>query len=139
MRKDQWINMLRLMPPEQQNQLVLVLANGIELSVDMFVRFEPDYLVMRGRVQGTSDEGRAFFIPYDQMCYLRLERVVKAEEIQLFFGEAVALPEGRPAGEEDGAEAKPPPPTPDAVRKKLLERIRAKQTGGSPPPPPPKP
>lgn len=145
MRNDEWINLMRLIPPEQQDELVLVLQNGVELSVDQLVRFESNFVVVRGRVAGTSDEGRGFFVPYDQLTYFRIDRVVKAGELRRLCGERVsaaelaaedglagqgitATPEA-PAAPSEAADPQPEPA--NAARNKLLERIRAAKTGGS--------
>src|SRR5262245_8464673 len=82
MTNQEWIEMLRVIPADDQNQLVLVLQNGCEVSIDTLYRFEPNFLVTRGRVGGTTDEGRGFFIPYDQMLYFRIERVTNLAELK---------------------------------------------------------
>lgn len=128
-----WIEMLRVIPEEDQNQLVLVLQNGCEVSIDTLYRHEPNFLVARGRVGGTTDEGRAFFIPYDQMLYFRIERITNLAELKdIMDGRAprkpaegetpieglqpiVATPVVSPAAPLDGS----------AARNALLDRIRA--------------
>src|SRR5262249_50500543 len=72
MTNQEWIDMLKVIPEEDQNTLVVVLQNGAEVNIDTFIRFESNYVIIRGRVGGTTDEGRAFFIPYDQMLYFRI-------------------------------------------------------------------
>ncbi len=130
----EWIDMLRVIPPEQQNELVLVLKNMSEISVDTFFRFEPTFLVVRGRVAGTTDEGRGFFVPYDQMVYVRIERVVNLHELQAIFdglpGRTVApvaetpAPVPPPAADAPPPAAAPPAPEP-TTHNALLDRIRA--------------
>ncbi|MBP3958073.1 hypothetical protein J8F10_22700 [Gemmata sp. G18] len=56
-------------------QINLVLRNQFVLSVDSVVRFEPTYIVFRGRGAAPRTRG-AFFVPYDEIGYVRLERVV---------------------------------------------------------------
>lgn len=125
--------MLRVIPPDQINQITLVLNNRSEVAVDMFFRFESNFLVLRGRVAGTTDEGRAFFIPYDQMVYFRIERVVNLIELQAIFDgktdrtavpfaeNAVAVPEVVAPAAANGI----PPTDATAARNALLDRIRA--------------
>ena len=138
MRNVEWIEMLKLIPEEQQNTLALVLRGGSEIMVEMFHRYEPNFLVVRGRLGGTTDEGRAFFVPYDEMLYYRIERVVKLDDLK-----ALCDPDGAAA---DAAATKvtapvapptlsgstaPPNLTPSTsdpatmLRQNLLERIRA--------------
>src|SRR5438445_12267293 len=85
MQNQDWIEMFQVIPKEQHNQVVVVLQNGSEIAIDTFFRFEPHFVVARGRVAGTLDEARAFFVPYNQMLYYRLERKMKLDELQQFF------------------------------------------------------
>jgi len=39
--------------------------------------------VIRGREGGTTDEGRAMFVPYEEVSYLRVERELKISELKL--------------------------------------------------------
>ena len=80
-----WMDMIRLVPEAERTKLVIVLVNGTELCVDTIVRYEVAFVVMRGRVGGQVEEARGFFVPYDQMLYLRLDRIMKVEELEAFF------------------------------------------------------
>lgn len=85
MTRDEWMTMFRGFPEAEHNRLVLVLQNGAEISIDTVFRFEPHFLILRGRVGGTIDEARGFFIPYSEMVYVRFERVMKLEELNEMF------------------------------------------------------
>jgi hypothetical protein len=122
------IDMLRVVPEAEHGKLVIILRNGMELCVDTVVRYEEDFLVLRGRQGGTVEEARGFFVPYDQMLCLRLDRIVKVEELNSFFGEDAATVQAAPS-ESDRATrpapaAAPAPTDPAAASKLLLERIR---------------
>jgi hypothetical protein len=122
-------------------QVNLVLRNGFVLAIETIARFEPTYLVFRGREGGTSDEGRAFFVPYEEICYIRIERAVRLGELKKMYGEAGyvdaedRLTEAEATNESaKTAEAKPSslpttsinPTDPASIAKQnLLERIRA--------------
>lgn len=138
MTNEEWIDMLRVIAPEQQNELVLVLKNMSEISVDTFFRFEPTFLVLRGRVAGTTEEGRAFFVPYDQMVYMRVERVVNLHELETIFeslpkrtvAKVTEPPASIPVAEPPApvpAVGPAPAAAPDPVNSHnaLLDRIRA--------------
>ena len=137
MTNQEWIDMLQVLPLEQQNQIVLVLKNQSEVAVDTLFRFERNFLVLRGRVAGTTDEGRAFFIPFDQMVYFRIERVVNLTELDsIFLGhtarstgpvpEAIpAVPTPIPIPIPVSVEPTAPPTDATATRNALLDRIRA--------------
>jgi hypothetical protein len=143
MQNVEWIDMLRVLPLEHHNTIVLVLKNQSEIAVDIFFRFEPNFLVMRGRVAGTTDEGRAFFIPYDQMVYYRIERVVNLSELQTIFDSlpertiapdsesAAPVPAAAPAPETPPEPAAPQPTDAMTTRNALLDRIRAARSSPS--------
>jgi hypothetical protein len=120
----------------------LVLRNQYAVSVDVVVRFEPMYIVIRGREGGSTDEGRAFFVPYEEIAYVRLERVVKLGELKRMYGETgyVDLEDRLSAGEQTeqaddqavvDVETPQPagstgPQDPASIAKQnLLDRIRA--------------
>lgn len=148
MTNAEWVEMLNVIPTEQQNQIVLVLHNGCEVMVETIARIEANFLVIRGRVGGTIEEGRGFFLPFSQMLYMRLEREVKISELKAMFGESFAdrksaldEPETEVVIEEVLASTEPTPvapaggkrpPVPAAgddpsaiARTLLMERIRA--------------
>lgn len=138
MLNEEWIEMFRVLPPEIHNQIVVVLQNGSELSIDTFFRFEPKFLVARGRVAGTTDENRAFFIPYNQMLYYRIERIMKLEELEeIFLNRTEAAPETEsvPAVASIAAittNGVSSAVDPTSTRNALLERIRAARAGQAP-------
>jgi hypothetical protein len=139
MTNQDWIEMLKVFPQEEHNTLVIVLQNGAEVNVDTLFRFEPNFLVMRGRVGGNVDEGRGFFIPYNQMLYFRIERVTNIAELRdIMDGSSFRrnMPEEEtfPTAEPELPVAPVPVEGPAAVtdatanRNALLARIRAART-----------
>ena len=142
MQNQEWIEMFRVLPSEMHNQIVLVLQNGSEVSIDTFFRFEPSFLVARGRVAGTLDEARAFFVPYQQMLYYRIERIMRLEEMEKIFdgrtqfppvAEVAEAPAALPVVGTPGPVAPGVPPLdPGATRNALLERIRAARATQAP-------
>ena len=97
--------------------------------MDTIVRFEEQFLVLRGRQGGTVEEARGFFVPYDQMLCLRLDRIVKVEEMQEFFGptESTLTPAARetPLVPPSNQPTPTVPTDPAVASRLLLERIRA--------------
>ena len=87
MKDNDWIELVRLIPEDQQNKLVLTTMTGIDLNVEIILRLEENYLVFRGRISGITDEGRVFFLPYRQIDYMQLNRRVKEAEIHEMYGE----------------------------------------------------
>ena len=88
MQNADWIELFRLIPPEQQNVLVLTTISGMDLNIETILRTEPSVLVFRGRVQGSTDDGRVFFLPYRQIDFLQMNRFVRENEIQEMFSRA---------------------------------------------------
>jgi hypothetical protein len=143
MRREDVLELIQKLPKHDHSKIMVVLTSGIGINIDVLFKTEPEYLVVRGREAGTSDENRAFFVPYGEISYLKLERTVKVTELQKWYGVPVdATLEDAPVGE-NGAAAAPEPapaepapgpaPTPAVdpaviARQNLLERIRAART-----------
>jgi hypothetical protein len=88
MISEDWIEILRVIPEEQHNTLVVTTLTGVDLNIEVVLRAEPTYLCFRGRVSGQTDDGRVFFLPYRQIDYLQINRIVKETEIRAMFGDA---------------------------------------------------
>lgn len=149
MRREDCVEMFKRVPELYHPQMNLVLRNGAVLSIDSIARYEPLYLVFRGREGGTTDEGRGFFVPYEEIAYIRLERVVKYSELKSMYGEAGFVDaedrlgtatEEKAANTPADAQTPAPVPTPIPLgpqdpaaiaRNNLLERIRATRANAS--------
>lgn len=140
MRREDCVDLFKKIPETSHAQVNLVLRNQFTLSVDIVARFEPEFIVFRGREGGTTDEGRAFFVPYDEISYIRLERVVRIGELKQMFGETGYMDaedrlsrndeKDQDANKPAAASQTPSAPTmvqdPASIAKQnLLERIRA--------------
>jgi hypothetical protein len=147
MRRDECVELFKRIPEAYHPQVNFVLRNQFVLSVDMVVRFEPTYVAFRGREGGTTDEGRAFFVPYEEIAYIRLERVVRLGELKQMYGETgyidaedrLSAAEAKPADvaktptdTQTPAPVVTPAPVPvmgtdpaSIAKQNLLERIRA--------------
>jgi hypothetical protein len=163
MQSADWVSLLQLIPAEQHDSLSLVFVGGMEVAVHSILRLEGSYLVLRGRPAGTTDTGRVFFVPYDNIAYLGFQKPVAEAEIRALYGELPpdAMPETLPseeapaapeATEQDAAsptaeKAPAPTPVPQTTRSNsrptvlgknsILERLRARsQAAGTPPRPP---
>jgi len=146
MQREQLWQLLDTIPEADYTKTVLVLKSGLSVNIDTLFRREIDFLVIRGREAGSNDEGRAFFLPYEEISYVKIERLVRLNELRAMYGEALQ------AGsllDDDGSEAaepaKPtinlaetPKPAPAAAapqdpasiaKQNLLDRIRAARTG----------
>ena len=103
---------------------------------------ERNCLIFRGRESGTNDEGRAFFVPYAEIVYVRLEKIVSIAELTAMYGppdQPISEDENNPFGDMNVTETPKPSSTmaesspqmtdPGSIAKQnLLERIRAART-----------
>jgi hypothetical protein len=148
MRREDCVELFNRIPEHYHAQVNLILRGQGMITVDCVVRFEPHYMVLRGREQGSTDEGRAFFVPYEELAYFRIERVLKLAELKRMYGEqnVVDLEDSlgqalENQGKEAAVDAQTPIPAapsmgapldPAAIAKQnLLERIRAARAGAT--------
>src|ERR1700686_2985013 len=89
-----WTALLARIPPDQHDKLMLVTTIGQEITLYTLLDLTEDYLAVRGRLAGSTDAGRIFFIPYDQINYLGFQKEMKESTFRTMFD----LPEP-PAGE----------------------------------------
>jgi hypothetical protein len=166
MQSSAWIALLRRIPPDQHDTLAIMTTVGIEMNLQAIMRVEEDFIVIRGRLAGTTDTGRVFFVPFSQINYLGFNREVREGQIKALFGEGPEAelaqpkgeavrpePEAEPAAREPTPAAAPPlppeptPPEPSRApgslkiprKSGLLERLRARALAGTNPRPPTKP
>ena len=143
MTNSDWIELFRVIPEVEHSKLVVVLQNGTEFSVDTLCKLEPNYLVLRGRMGGTIEESRGVFIPYSKMLCLRIERIVKVEEMIAMCGAAAEAAQAEAAAAVLVAEAAVVPPTPvpiapndpQAASRLLMDKIRANRAASRSGPP----
>jgi hypothetical protein len=147
MQNAEWVTLFRQYPPEMHQQIVVMLNNRIEVSVETIFRIDPSFLLVRGRMSGTTDSGFLYTIPYSQMTAVYLVRQIKEEEVEKLFGSSgankpltrSAMNTERPPSQSDAQSTPVPafgkPPEATAVaRNNLLERLRAARQAATPPP-----
>lgn len=144
MRREDILDVIRRMGPGDITLTVLTLRNGGTITLEALIRTEAEYMVVRGREGGTTDEGRAFFVPYEDVVYIKLDRMTRANQLRRMYGEKVELDrEEQYEAESNTAQgesidpvtgvATPAPASqpldPAAIAKQnLLDRIRAART-----------
>jgi hypothetical protein len=154
MLSSSWISLLRLIPEDYQDAVVLSTSGGIEVNIQAIVRLEKDFMVFRGRLAASTDAGRVFFVPYDQVNFLTFSKPMREPEIQAMFSRApgsgrpaavavarpqeevpadteqlteISTPEPRPAPAPAApAAAAEPARTPMAAKSAILDRLRAR-------------
>ncbi|MFQ3591808.1 MAG: hypothetical protein SNJ82_01300 [Gemmataceae bacterium] len=80
-----WLTLFRHIPPEQQSRFTLITINGTEISVQSFLRLESDFAIIKGRLAGSQDAGRVFFIPYASIDTFSFTNPVKDSEVAELF------------------------------------------------------
>lgn len=110
MDRADWVKLLQRIPPEQHDNLLLMTRSGQDVTVQMFARLEEHYAVIRGRMAGTSDADRMFFIPYDQIVYLQFVRPVLDDVVVQMFGQQQQMMMGMQQMAPRPAPAEAPPP-----------------------------
>jgi hypothetical protein len=148
MQSDLWSWLFRRVPAEQHNQLTIVTGSGIEIAVQVLLRVEPELVAIKGRLAGSQEAGRVFFIPFANIDYFGFQRDVKEAEFDAMFGTgpltaacgstgsgirpAVAPP---PVASEPQHDASPTSAasqkTPLPLKSEVLERFRSRIGGTS--------
>ena len=85
MQSEAWAELLRLIPPALRENLSLTTSTGAEIALQNIVRADRDYLVIRGRVTGTTDGHGLFIIPFDRLSHLSFPKSVNEAEVLRSF------------------------------------------------------
>src|SRR5579871_6912696 len=80
MRSSVWVSLIRIFPPEIQEKLMAVMTSGNEINISGVIRFEQDFLVVRGRLAGTTDDAGVVFVPYDRIDYIGFRVPMKDQD-----------------------------------------------------------
>lgn len=132
MQGSDWINLLRRIPANLHNELALGLVTGGEVVVQQLIRMENDFVIVRGRMSGSTAEGRVMIVPYSHMTLLALNKPMPETEVQAIFG---AAPSEAPVVEASAGATTPSQP---AARDKPADGILPKPAApGQPKPTPP--
>ena len=142
-----WIELIRRIPADLHDNLALGLTTGAEVVMQRVVRLDPEFMVIRGRLSGTTDTGRVLMVPYVQLTYVAIARDLKDAEVAAIFtaGAPVAAgdmpvlaaqpaaPEPAPAEAatpgEPAAAANAPAKVEQPNKKALLEKLRGQLKG----------
>ena len=128
-----WVKLLRHIPASEQSNLQLVTTSGREIAIQCLLRIDPQCLALRGRLAGSQDAGRIFFVPYSHIDYFGFQQPLKEAEFHELFGSLESLSAEPPAAAPEPAEPagqRPPRPTPArtpiAIKSAVLEKFRAR-------------
>jgi len=131
-----WVKLLQHIPLSEQAKLMLVTASGTEISIQCLLRIDPECLAFKGRLAGSQDAGRVFFIPYVNIDYFGFQQPLKESEFHELFSNleipvagSPAVPPATPAEPEPTAANEVPAPSlrnPLAIKSSVLEKFRAR-------------
>src|SRR5205085_2679930 len=76
-----WVSVLRRIPPQHHDNLVVVTATGMEIMIRAIVRLEEEFVILRGRMAGSTDAGRVLVLPFDQINYLGFNKTMTEVDI----------------------------------------------------------
>ena len=136
-----WIDMLRRIPADLHNTLVLGLVTGEEVVVQQLIKMEAEFAIVRGRMAGTTAEGRIMMVPYCHLTVVAINKRITEPEVQAMFGVS-ALPTSdaappSPASAQPSAAAAPPVKPESSPQLPLPKSAAAAGASGQPKPPPP--
>ena len=145
MQGSAWIDLLRRIPVELHDALAFGLVTGEEVVVQQLLKLEDDFVIVRGRMAGTTVEGRVMMVPYAHMALAAFNKSLPESEIQAIFSKtAEAATEVRPPVESalpvrpsamsdpnlprpaQPGQPKPPPPSKSILLARLRERLAEK-------------
>src|SRR5262249_21025062 len=113
---------------------------GTEIALQGILRIEREFVAIKGRLAGSQDAGRVYFIPFTHIDYIGTQVEVKDAEFEAMFGKtqlssaAVApstTPDAAVAPSATPAVPKPPPLPSNGqravpTRPAVLERFRSR-------------
>ncbi len=141
-----WVKLLEHIPASEHSKLMLVTTGGTEVTIQCLLRIDPECLALRGRVAGSTDAGRVFFLPYSHIDYFGFQQPLKEVEFHELFSNlqllaadvappetvAPAAPAAPPSAILDSAatlaaSAHPTPSrSPLAIKSSVLEKFRSR-------------
>lgn len=139
-----WVKLLRHIPEKEHRNLMLVTTAGTEITIQCLLRLDPECLALRGRLSGSTDAGRVFFVPYSHIDYFGFQQPLKETEFHELFSNLELLGPAAPlisaaSPTEDPLEPAPVPapslgpsphPTPTrsplAIKSTVLEKFRSR-------------
>jgi len=139
MQGSSWTSVLAMIPAEQHSKLVVITHNNSEIHLQGILHQEPEFFVVRGRLAASTDAGRVFILPFDQVHYIAFRDAMKESDVLAMMGvpgaaAAAKTPDAPTAAATDTAEAEATSPAvPEPARKHgsgqiskaaLLERLR---------------
>jgi hypothetical protein len=128
-----WVQLIRRIPEAQHDNLIAVTTTGAEIMVLRIIRLEDEFVILRGRPAGSTDDPRVLLLPYDQLNHLAFNKPLPETQIvAMFDGTMGSVPPvtavGRPAVEDA------PTPQPGSLETKMIGESTPAKAPESPAP-----
>ena len=81
-----WIEVLRRIPANLHDQLALGLVTGAEIVMQQLIRMDNEFLIIRGRMSGSTAEGRVMLVPYSHLTLVAFNKYLNEGDVQDLFG-----------------------------------------------------
>jgi hypothetical protein len=92
MQGSAWVELINRIPEAHHDNLVAVTSTGAEIMVQRIMRLEEEFVILRGRPAGSTEEGRVLLLPWDQLNHVAFQKSLPEPEIQRIFGTGEAAP-----------------------------------------------
>jgi hypothetical protein len=110
-----WKSLLRRVPEPLHASLMVMTAAGTEVNIQTIVHMDEDVLVLRGRLAGSTDMGRIFFIPYEGLDHVGFYKEVADASLREILGLAPPVAPAAVSAPVEAAAPAAPPPSPSAA------------------------
>jgi hypothetical protein len=128
MQANAWVSLLKHIPPQEHTKLVLVTSSGSEICIQAMLRIDQEFMAIKGRLSGSQEQGRVFFLPYAHIDYLGYMYSVKDEDYNAIYGTLETAGIQTPAVPAPPLVAQtndPPPPVPSSPAQTVEETVPA--------------
>ena len=98
MQGSAWINLLQRIPSSHHDAIALGLVTGAEVVVQQMIRMEQDFVIIKGRMSGSTAEGRIMMVPYSHLTLVAFSRLMTEPEVQEIFGQQACRGGACPGG-----------------------------------------
>jgi hypothetical protein len=85
MHANAWATLLRHIPPEQHGKIMVVTGSGVEVAVQNILRIDNEFMAFKGRLAGSQDQGRLFFVTFHNIDYINFKDAVQDDEFHAMF------------------------------------------------------
>jgi hypothetical protein len=92
MQSEVWKSLLGRIPVELHNILMVKTSAGTEINIQDVLRVEPNFVVLRGRLAGSTDMGKIFFLPYNRLDHIGFQKPVSDTQIYALLDGTAASP-----------------------------------------------